>query len=78
MVGKADDLVMPTARFPLVRGAALQAFQALPKDEVPFHPPTVTRKDGQINDLVLIRPKVECLCVDIENSDRDWVREGKF
>jgi hypothetical protein len=50
----------------------------LPKDEVAFHPTAVTSKDGQINDLVLIRPKVECLCVDIENSDRDWVREGKF
>jgi hypothetical protein len=56
----------------------LQAFQALPAGEVDFHPTTVTCKDGEIDDFVLIRPKVECLCVDTENSDLDWRREGEF
>ena len=71
-------LILPTAWYPLVRGDALQAFQALPSGEVDFPSTTVTCKDGEIDDFVLIRPKVECLCVDTENSDLDWVREGEY
>lgn len=71
-------LILPTTRFPLVRGAALHAFQALPKDEVAFHSVTLTCKDGEIDDFVLVRPKAQCLCTDVANSELTWVRKGEF
>ncbi|MCB2142280.1 MAG: hypothetical protein KDE06_16360 [Rhodobacteraceae bacterium] len=70
--------ILPATQFPLVRGAALQEFQALPEDEVAFHATNIACRDGEVDDFVLVRPKIQCQCADIEKSDIEWVREGEF
>jgi hypothetical protein len=70
--------ILPTMSFPVVRREALRLFESLPAGEVDFHDAVVHCKDGEIDEFVIVRPKMQFLCTDLNRSNVSWIREGEF